>query len=84
MKEVKREMKPELINRIDEVIVFHKLNDNENDLRAALKYYNDSATEINHLIHHFPSNLLKLVNHYEDIELYTFKKQDRFELLTEQ
>ena len=29
MKEVKREMKPELINRIDEVIVFHKLNDNE-------------------------------------------------------
>ena len=61
-----------------------KLNDNENDLRAALKYYNDSATEINHLIHHFPSNLLKLVNHYEDIELYTFKKQDRFELLTEQ
>ena len=29
MKEVKREMKPELINRIDEIIVFHKLNDNE-------------------------------------------------------
>ena len=29
MKEVKRDMKPELINRIDEVIVFHKLNDNE-------------------------------------------------------
>ena len=68
----------ELSNYID------KLNDNENDLRAALRYYNDSATEINHLIHHFPSNILKVINRYENIELYNFKKQERFELLNEQ
>ncbi len=29
MDEVKRELRPEFINRIDEIIVFHKLNDNE-------------------------------------------------------
>ncbi len=29
MAEVKRELKPEFINRIDEIIVFHKLNDDE-------------------------------------------------------
>ena len=29
MAELKREFRPEFINRIDEVIVFHKLNDNE-------------------------------------------------------
>jgi ATP-dependent Clp protease ATP-binding subunit ClpC len=29
MNEVKRELKPEFINRIDDIIVFHKLNDEE-------------------------------------------------------
>ena len=29
MSELKREFRPEFINRIDEIIVFHKLNDNE-------------------------------------------------------
>ncbi|MBR3163671.1 MAG: ATP-dependent Clp protease ATP-binding subunit [Clostridia bacterium] len=29
MEEVKRELRPEFINRIDEIIVFHKLNDEE-------------------------------------------------------
>lgn len=29
MEEVKKQLRPEFINRIDEIIVFHKLNDNE-------------------------------------------------------
>ena len=29
MEELKKELRPEFINRIDEIIVFHKLNDNE-------------------------------------------------------
>ena len=29
MTELKKELRPEFINRIDEIIVFHKLNDNE-------------------------------------------------------
>ena len=29
MSELKKELRPEFINRIDEIIVFHKLNDNE-------------------------------------------------------
>ena len=29
MKELKRELRPEFINRIDEIIVFHKLNEND-------------------------------------------------------
>ena len=29
MAELKRELRPEFINRIDEIIVFHKLNDEE-------------------------------------------------------
>ena len=31
MEEVKKELKPEFINRIDEIVVFHKLNDEEID-----------------------------------------------------
>ena len=29
MAELKKELRPEFINRIDEIIVFHKLNDND-------------------------------------------------------
>ena len=47
-----------------------KLNENENDLRAALKYYNDNGEEIIYLSHKFPTNLIKVFSHYQDIETY--------------
>lgn len=57
------------------------LNENENDLRAALKYYNDNGEEINYLAHKFPSNLVKMFVHYQDIENYKIEKREHFEIL---
>ncbi|HIR59679.1 MAG TPA: LemA family protein [Candidatus Onthousia excrementipullorum] len=58
-----------------------KLNENENDLRAALKYYNDNGEEIIYLSHKFPTNLIKTFSHYQDIETYKLEKREAFEIL---
>ena len=58
-----------------------KLNENENDLRAALKYYNDNGEEIIYLSHKFPTNLIKTFSHYQDIETYKLEKRETFEIL---
>lgn len=67
------------LEKLDTLI--DKLNDNENDLRAALKYFNDNGDEINYLAHKFPSNIVKKLSHYEDIELYKLEKRETFEIL---
>lgn len=66
-------------NKLDNLI--DKLNENENDLRAALKYYNDNGEEIIYLSHKFPTNLIKIFSHYQDIETYKLKKRETFEIL---
>ena len=58
-----------------------KLNENENHLRAALKYYNDNGEEIIYLSHKFPTNLIKTFSHYQDIETYKLEKREAFEIL---
>ena len=58
-----------------------KLNENENDLRAALKYYNDNGEEIIYLSHKFPTNLIKTFSHYQDIETYKIEKREPVEIL---
>ena len=57
------------------------LNDNENDLRAALKYYNDHATDIDYYAHKFPSNIVKKISHYQDVELYKIVKKEKYAIL---
>lgn len=54
---------------------------NENDLRAAVKYYNDNATDITHYTHKFPANIIRKVAHFEEVEFYKIKKRERFEIL---
>lgn len=68
-------MSQELQNLLD------LLDDNENDLRAAIKYYNDNATDINYYAHKFPANLVKHFSHYPDTELYTIIKREKFAIL---
>ena len=58
-----------------------KLEENENDLRGALKYYNDNSEEINYLAHKFPANIVKKVFHYQDVDTYKIKKRETFEIL---
>lgn len=57
------------------------LNENENDLRAALKYYNDNGEEIKYLSSRFPTNIIKIFSHYQDVETYKIEKRVPFEIL---
>ena len=58
MAELKKELKPEFLNRIDEIIVFHKLNDEEirEIVEIMLKQVQDRLKEQNYMIE-FKSDL---------------------------
>ena len=53
------------------------LNINENDINAAIKYYNDNGEEVNYLAHKFPANIIKALSHYQDINLYKLQKREK-------
>ena len=61
--------------------VIQKLEANECELQAVLKYYNDSAIDINHYIHKFPSNIVKVFCHYKELQLYKIERREIFEIL---
>ena len=58
MAELKKELKPEFLNRIDEIIVFHKLNDEEigKIVEIMLKQVQNRLKEQNYIVE-FKSNL---------------------------
>ncbi len=56
-----------------------KLNENENDLRAALKYYNENGEKVNYLAHKFPANIVNIFSHYQNVELYKLEKREYFD-----
>lgn len=66
---------PEFINNIE---IFE---DNEEELTASIKYYNDNAVDFNGLITSFPSNIIRLFLHFKRKELYSTEKKEIFEIL---
>ena len=65
------------------VKILENLNDNEEDIVGAIKYYNDSVVEFNKLVVSFPSNLLALVKRYKKLEFYNNEKREIFEILNQ-
>ncbi len=57
------------------------LEDNEEDLVASIKYYNDNTVEFNHFIRSFPSNIVRVFFHLKKRELYSTEKKEIFEIL---
>ena len=48
------------------VSILEELNDNEVDLAASVKFYNDSVVDFNKLILSFPSNIIRLFFGYKN------------------
>ena len=63
--------------------LFQKLDDNEVDLAASVKFYNDSVVDFNKLILSFPSNIIRLFFGYKKKEFYSHEKREMFEILKE-
>lgn len=64
--------------------VLNELNDNEDDLMASIKFYNDTVVEFNRLISSFPSNIIRLFFRYKRKEFYKEEKHEIFEILKEE
>lgn len=65
------------------VEILDKINDNEIDLVAAIKFYNDNVTLFNQLIMSFPSNIIRLFFGYKKKDFYNNEKREIYEILKE-
>lgn len=61
--------------------ILQELNDNEENLMASIKFYNDTVVEFNRLISSFPSNIIRLFFRYKRKEFYSQEKHEIFEIL---
>ncbi len=65
------------------VSIIEEINDNEIELVAAIKFYNDSVVIFNQLIVAFPSNIIRLFFGYKKKQFYSNEKREIFEILKE-
>ena len=63
------------------VKILEDLNDNEEDIIGAIKFYNDSVVEFNQLVVSFPSNVIALIKRYKKKDFYNNEKREIFEIL---
>ena len=63
------------------ISVIEDINENELELVAAIKFYNDNVVIYNQLIMTFPSNILKIFLGYKKKDFYNNEKREIFEIL---
>ena len=65
------------------VSILDDLNDNEEDIVGAIKFYNDTVVEFNQLIMSFPSNIIAFFRRFKKKEFYNNEKREIYEILNE-
>ena len=65
------------------VSIITSLNENEENIVGAIKFYNDTVVEYNKLIVSFPSNIVGFFKRYHKKEFYNNEKREMFEILNE-
>lgn len=65
------------------VKIIEDLNDNEENIIGAIKFYNDTVVEFNKLVLSFPSNIIAFFQKYTEKEFYSNEKREIFEILNE-
>lgn len=63
--------------------ILDSLNENEENIVGAIKFYNDTVVDFNHLIMSFPSNIIAFFKRYHRKEFYNNEKKEMFEILNE-
>ena len=75
----------EKLVKIDKLInILEEFNDNEENLIASIKFYNDTVVDFNKLILSFPSNIIRLFFGYKKKEFYANEKREIYEILKEE
>lgn len=63
--------------------ILESLNNNEEDIVGAIKFYNDTVVEFNQLIVSFPSKIIAILKRYKKKDFYNNEKREIFEILNE-
>jgi len=63
--------------------ILDDLNNNEEDIIGAIKFYNDTVVDFNKLVVTFPSSILALFKKYKKLDFYNNEKREIFEILNE-
>ncbi|MBQ9019556.1 MAG: LemA family protein [Bacilli bacterium] len=63
------------------VKILDELNNTEEDIIGAIKFYNDTVVEFNKLVVSFPSNIIALFKRYKKMDFYNNEKREIFEIL---
>ena len=70
------------LEQIEAIVkIEEELYENEDDLDAVQKYYNDNVVIYNKLGKCFPSNIISLFCHYKNKKFYSEEKEEMFEIL---
>lgn len=65
------------------VSILESLNNNEEDIVGAIKFYNDTVVEYNQLIVSFPSKIIAIIRRYKKKDFYNNEKREIFEILND-
>lgn len=65
------------------VSILEELNDNEEEIIGAIKFYNDNVVGYNQLVVSFPANILAFIFRYKKKEFYNNEKREMFEILND-
>lgn len=63
------------------VSILEDLNNNEENIVGAIKFYNDTVVEFNRLVVSFPSNVIAFFKRYKKLQFYNNEKREIFEIL---
>lgn len=65
------------------ISILEELNNNEENIVGAIKFYNDTVVEFNQLIVAFPSKIVAFLKRYHKKEFYNNEKREIFEILND-
>ena len=63
------------------VKILEDLNENEENIVGAIKFYNDTVVEYNRLVTTFPSKVIAFFKKYKKLDFYNNEKREIFEIL---
>ena len=63
--------------------ILDELNNNEENIVGAIKFYNDTVVEFNRLIVSFPSKIVSWIKRYTKKDFYNNEKREIFEILNQ-
>lgn len=65
------------------ISILEELNENEEQIIGAIKFYNDTVVDYNQLVVSFPASILAFLFRYKKKEFYNNEKREMFEILND-